>query len=148
MIHTSAPDGKPLSYHRSWAELPDIIQTAAKTAALMGAERPDRLSGKIKMFQKCENCHRHRTPVIGIPQIDRIVSADTVRPVPKLRTCIALLVLLSLGDALIVVLRVRLHRLNLKQIRPGQLLQDRSSSLCISSAQHFDLSVHIVLISS
>ena len=44
-----------------------------EAAAFMGAEGTYGLSRKIKMLQEGEDRHRHGSPVVGIPQINRIV---------------------------------------------------------------------------
>ena len=72
-FHTAAVKRQPFFHLCPGAEAADIVLASPEAAAFMGAEGTYGLSRKIKMLQEGEDRHRHGSPVVGIPQINRIV---------------------------------------------------------------------------
>ena len=108
-------DRQPLLHLRARTQTLDVRLTAAHTAALVGAEWFDGLAGEIEMLQESKYAHWHCSPIVGITKIDCIVSLQTLRVCFQLRAGISPLVILSLGNAGVIVVGIRLNWNNLKQ---------------------------------
>lgn len=142
MFDICSPNGKSGGNLSSGAYALQILLASAHPTAFMGAKWLDSFSGKIKLFQKGEYCHRHRPPIVGISQIDHIIGLNAVWkafeqwPVPSLQ------VLAGLIDTPIIVFRVRHSLLDLETIGPCQLVEHRREQLGISYSQRPHSAVH------
>ena len=102
----------------------DLTDAAAETAALMGAERNDLLSGEVVALQESENGHGRKAPPIGIAQDYGIVLIHILHFGRELGTGLGTKLFLGLVDADHIVRRVLFYGVYLENIGIGKLRLD------------------------
>ena len=107
-VNIAAAYGKTLCDVCALCCAPNIVYSVCKSAALVGAERVDRLARKIEAIEEGIDRHRHRSPVVRVAEIYLVILIDIIGQVNDLGTGVRFKVVLRLSYAFVVIIGIRL----------------------------------------
>lgn len=98
----------------------DVLLRVRQAAALVRAERMDGFPLPVIVLKKGVDRHRHGTAVVRIAEVDFFIVVQTLRQRRQFRTGVRAQIAPRLGDAGVIVVRIRHLLLDVEQFRTGE----------------------------
>lgn len=135
---------KTITECRSGTELFQIALAASKSAALVSHDCHHLFARKIQLFELCKDRHRECSPPARTADKYIIVFVDIIEVLFQLWSCAAVQLTLSLVNTGIIICRVGLNGIDLKQIAADRFPNELSYDLRIALFNAFYIAVPVV----